>query len=112
MALGLAGRLDFNPETDELKINGKGFKFQPPQAQELPAKGFVSGFEGYQEPEGSQVAIKLKPESQRVRRLEPFPPWDSLDFENLLLLCKARGKCTTESYLPCRLLVKISRLSR
>ena len=100
MALGLAGRLDFNPGTDELKRDGKSFKFQPPQAQELPPGGFVSGFEGYQKPKGSQVAIKLKSESQRVRRLKPFSSWDGLDFENLLLLCKARGKCTTDHISP------------
>src|SRR5262249_39604382 len=43
VAYALAGRLSFNPLTDELKGgDGKGFKLTPPKkAPELPQKGFV-----------------------------------------------------------------------
>ena len=97
MALGLAGRLDFNPETDEL---GRGFKFQPPQAEELPLKGFISYFEGLETPNKEKAVIKIKPGSTRLQQLKPFLPWDDRDFENLFILCKAQGKCTTDHICP------------
>ena len=97
MALGLAGRLDFNPETDELK---RGFKFQAPQAKELPEQGFMSYPEGCQKPGKQKTVIKIKPESERVQKLKPFNPWDGEDFEDLFILCKAQGKCTTDHICP------------
>ena len=100
MALGLAGRLDFNPETDELEKNGEKFLLTPPTAEELPAKGFVVDFEGYQKPEGRKVSVIIKENSERLEMLKPFSPWDGKDFRNLLVLCKARGKCTTDHISP------------
>ena len=61
MALGLAGRLDFNPMVDTLPQN-PSFRFQSPQAPELPSRGFVVDPEGYVSPQGTgtvQVAPKL-----------------------------------------------------
>jgi aconitate hydratase len=42
MALGLAGRLDFNPITDELQTPKGKLKLKAPEAPELPSKGFVA----------------------------------------------------------------------
>ncbi|KAI1293785.1 putative aconitate hydratase, mitochondrial [Halotydeus destructor] len=43
-ALSLAGRLDFNPLTDELTgADGKKFKLTPPTGDELPSRGFDPG---------------------------------------------------------------------
>ncbi|MEZ4873496.1 MAG: hypothetical protein R2827_14900 [Bdellovibrionales bacterium] len=40
MALGVAGRVDFDPNRDEVEgPNGK-FKLAAPEAPELPANGF------------------------------------------------------------------------
>ena len=50
MALGLAGRLDFNPETDELQQGDRKLKFLPPKASELPERSFVIDTEGYVPP--------------------------------------------------------------
>lgn len=100
MALGLAGRLDFNPETDILKREGKRLRFEPGDVPALPKEGFVLNFEGFQKPKGFSEAIKINPKSERVQKLKPFSPWDGRDFENLLLLCKARGKCTTDHICP------------
>ncbi len=100
MALGLSGSLDFNPETDELEKNGKKIKFKSPVAKELPEKPFVVDVEGYVKPEGSKIEVRIKENSERLELLKPFSPWDGKDFENLLILCKARGKCTTDHISP------------
>ena len=50
-ALSLAGRLDFNPLTDELTgSDGKKFKLDAPFGDELPSRGFDPGQDTYQAP--------------------------------------------------------------
>jgi aconitate hydratase len=101
MALGLAGKLDFNPATDELKTpDGKTLKLKAPVAPELPESGFVSDPEGFQAPAGAKVDVKVAPSSERLQILEPFAAWDGKDMENILVLCKAKGKCTTDHISP------------
>jgi aconitate hydratase len=101
MALGLAGRLDFDPRVDEVKMkNGKTFKFKEPKSEELPKQGFVSDPEAYQAPKGKGVEVKVSPTSDRLQLLEPFKPWSGKDLDNLLVLCKAVGKCTTDHISP------------
>lgn len=102
MALGVAGRVDFNPITDELTgADGKTFKLEAPQADELPAKGFVPDPHGYQAPAGRSATVAVSPESKRLQLLDPFAKWDGKDsVEDLLVLCKAKGKCTTDHISP------------
>ena len=100
MAMGLAGRLDFDPQKDTLSSGESTFKFQAPEAKELPDKGFLMDRDGFQPPAGEQVQIKIKDNSQRIQKLLPFSSWDGKDFENLLILCQARGKCTTDHISP------------
>ncbi|XP_064419450.1 aconitate hydratase, mitochondrial [Latimeria chalumnae] len=98
-ALSIAGTLKFNPETDELiGADGKKFRLQPPDADELPAKGFDPGQDTYQHPpkDGSGVQVKVDPKSQRLQLLEPFDHWDGQDLEDLKILVKVKGKCTTD----------------
>ncbi len=102
-ALALAGRLDFDPLSDPLSgPNGEPVYLEPPSAPELPAQGFAPGTAGYIEPpeDGSQVELRVKPDSERLQLLEPFPPWDGNDFERLAVLVKAKGKCTTDHISP------------
>ena len=100
MALGLAGRLDFNPMTDELVgPNGK-IKLQAPQAPELPEKGFMPDTEGYQKPAGAAASVAIAENSPRLQLLKPFTVWNGQDFEGHLLLAKAKGKCTTDHISP------------
>lgn len=50
-ALSIAGRLDFNPLTDELTgTDGKKFKLKEPFGDELPVRGFDPGQDTYQAP--------------------------------------------------------------
>ncbi len=91
----LAGRLDFNPMTDEL---APGVKLRSPEADELPSKGFDAGEAGFIPPaeNGAEVEVIVDPNSERLQLLEPFPAWPGDDFENLPVLLKAVGKCTTD----------------
>ena len=100
LALGLAGRLDFDPERDVLEQNGQKLKLKPPEASVLPERGFVENQEGYVAPKGKGVRVIVKPDSERLSLLKPFEPWDGEDFKNLIVLCKAKGKCTTDHISP------------
>jgi aconitate hydratase len=98
-AMAIAGDLNFNPLTDTL-VNNKGerVKLDPPTGYELPAKGFAVEDAGYQAPaaDGSQVQVKVSPDSKRLQILEPFAAWEGTDLKGLKLLIKAKGKCTTD----------------
>lgn len=99
-ALGLAGRLDFNPMSEEL-VGPKGkVKLNPPVGPELPIKGFVADTEGYQKPAGTSAKVAVSPTSDRLQLLEPFSKWDGKDFVGQLVLAKAKGKCTTDHISP------------
>jgi len=104
IALALGGKLSFNPLKDELTAaDGTKFKLEPPKpAPEVPEEGFVR-------PEGIFVAppansddieVIIDPGSKRLQRLEPFPKWDGKDFEEIPIIVKAKGKCTTDHISP------------
>jgi aconitate hydratase len=99
MAYAIAGTLDFNPLTDEL-VNEKGekVKLDEPEGMVYPPKGFDVEDPLYQAPaeDGSSIEVIVKPDSERLQLLTPFPEWDGKDFEKLHLLIKAKGKCTTD----------------
>ena len=98
-ALAIAGDLNFNPLTDTL-TNDKGeqVKLDPPTGYELPPAGFAVEDAGYQAPaeDGSNVEVKVSPDSKRLQILEPFAAWEGTDLKGLRLLIKAKGKCTTD----------------
>ncbi|CAH1957944.1 unnamed protein product [Acanthoscelides obtectus] len=98
-ALSIAGRLDFNPLTDELTgSDGKKFKLPSPFGDELPSKGFDPGQDTYVAPakDGSNVQINIDTKSDRLQLLEPFDKWDGKDLEDMTILIKVKGKCTTD----------------
>ncbi|MGK7346769.1 MAG: aconitate hydratase [Candidatus Nitrospinota bacterium M3_3B_026] len=103
VAYGLAGTLKFNPLEDEIKADGASFVLNPPPpAPEIPPGGFVMDEEGYIPPadDPGSVSVAVNPESERLHILEPFEPWDGKDFEDLPILLKAKGKCTTDHISP------------
>ena len=98
-ALAIAGSLSFNPETDELENeNGEKVKLDPPYGDELPKNGFDKGEEGFipSVEDGSSVEVIVKEDSERLQLLSAFQPWNGDDYEDLPLLLKAFGKCTTD----------------
>lgn len=101
MAMAVRGDLTFNPIEGEIRSeNGTTFKLQAPKGEELPSKGFVSQMTGCAFPTYEKIEIKVSPNAERIRLLEPFAAWDGKDFTALPLLIKAKGKCTTDHISP------------
>jgi aconitate hydratase len=102
-AYAFTGDLGFDPIHGSVKAaDGKEFRFQPPQGEELPAKGFAKGEEGYVPPadNGETLTVDIPPNSERLQLLRPFPRWDGKDFDRLPLLIKTKGKTTTDHISP------------
>jgi aconitate hydratase len=103
-AFALAGRLSFNPLTDSLTgADGKPFKLESPKsAPEVPAESFARGRSAYIAPpeDGSNIALKVDPNSERLQLLEPWPAWDGNDFVDMPVLIKTKGKTTTDHISP------------
>lgn len=104
-AIALAGDLRFNPLTDTLPgAGGRPVRLTPPQAPELPSKGFAQGMAGYLPPKPLEarrgLPVVILPASERLQRLEPFPAWDGTDFDRLPVLIKVKGQCTTDHISP------------
>lgn len=102
-ALAFAGDLTFNPVSGKIKTaDGKEVTFSPPQADQVPSKGFAKGEEGLITPpkDGSNVKIDIPADSERLQLLQPFPRWNGEDFKNLPVLIKTKGKTTTDHISP------------
>ena len=98
-AMAIAGDLTFNPLTDFLtNEKGEQVKFDAPNGDELPTRGFEVKDSGFQSPavDGSHVVINVSPTSDRLQLLDPFSAWEGNDLSDLKLLIKAKGKCTTD----------------
>ena len=93
-AIALSGRLDFDPTRHSID----GQMLAPPQGSELPDAGFETRFDGFVMPDadGSDTQVVVSPTSKRLQLLTPFAAWDGADYEDLLVLLKAHGKCTTD----------------
>ena len=104
IALALSGSLSFNPMVDQITAeDGSKVKLEPPEpAPEIPAKGFIQVTDVYVPPsaEPDSVNLIINNNSNRLQKLEPFQPWDGNDFDNLPILAKVKGKCTTDHISP------------
>lgn len=76
--------------------------FEPPVADDLPARGFDRGESGFVAPadDPASVDVAVRAGSERLELLSPFPAWPGGDFRGLRVLLKARGKCTTDHISP------------
>lgn len=104
IALALGGKLSFNPLKDTLVApDGSRFKLESPRkAPEVPPNGFKNAKNVYVPPSENpeDVEVIINKNSDRLQKLEPFPEWDGKDFEELPLLIKVKGKCTTDHISP------------
>ena len=100
MALGLAGRLDFNPLTDALETPTGPLKLKAPQAPEFPKNGFMNDFTGCQALQDFDGMVEVAPDSKRLQILDPFAPWNGKDLTDIVILAKVKGKCTTDHISP------------
>lgn len=94
LAYSLTGTFSVNPVRDGVD----GVMLDPPVGEELPALGFEAGDSGFEAAprDHTSVVVEIRPDSERLQRLEPFPAWDGKDLVELPLLMKAAGKCTTD----------------
>ncbi len=102
-AMALTGRLDVDfVRQPIIAPDGTEVLLEAPVADELPSKGYDPGENGFQPPatDPSTVSIVVKPDSERLQLLEPFPAWDGNDYTGLAVLLKASGKCTTDHISP------------
>ena len=75
-ALKLAGRLDFNPLTDELvSPGGEKFKLDPPTGHRLPSKGFDPGQDTYQESPEQCTEAEIHVDPTMVGSLDISGAW-------------------------------------
>jgi aconitate hydratase len=98
-ALVFAGDLTFNPLTDTLiNEDGQEVRFDPPSGVELPPHGFDVKDAGFQAPasEGFKIQVDVDPASDRLQLLTPFEPITPDQVQNMRILLKAQGKCTTD----------------
>ncbi|KAF6524998.1 hypothetical protein HZS61_010793 [Fusarium oxysporum f. sp. conglutinans] len=105
-AFAYAGDLSFNPMHDTIPIDESGsskhFRFTPPVANELP-KSFIAGSDLFQPPvleDTSDYKVAIDEGSDRLELLTPFEPWKPGQAENMEVLIKVSGKCTTDHISP------------
>ncbi len=102
-ALAFSGDLNFDPVNGSINTDdGKTFKFNMPEGEELPAQGFAKGEEGLIEPaeSGDGLEVDLPPTSERLQLLAPFEAWNGRDLTTLPILIKTKGKTTTDHISP------------
>ena len=100
MALSIAGDLKFNPLKDYLiNEDGEKVKLDIPTGEIFPKNGLNienAENENRENIADSKVEIIINKDSNRLQLLKPFPKFNAEDFNNMPLLIKAKGKCTTD----------------
>ena len=102
VAMAISGRLDFNPATDSLQNEvGESVMLDEPNGFTFPPRGFVT--EDLEQSglfiapkENQDVQVVINDDSKRLQKLEPFAKWDGNDYNDMPLLIKTQGKCTTD----------------
>ncbi|KAI7759167.1 hypothetical protein LZL87_013372 [Fusarium oxysporum] len=104
-AFAYAGDLSFNPMHDTIPVDESGtssFRFTPPIANELP-ESFIAGSDLFQPPvleDTSDYKVAIDEGSDRLELLTPFESWKPGQAENMEVLIKVSGKCTTDHISP------------
>lgn len=101
--MAFAGSLTFNPLSDALtRPDGTTFRFSEPTGKSLPTLGYERSEAFYAAPpeDGSHVEVTVAPDSERIQLLRPFEAWNGEDEQELEILIKVKGKCTTDHISP------------
>lgn len=100
IALSIAGDLKFNPLKDYLiNEDGEKVKLDIPTGEIFPKNGLNienAENENRENIANSKVEIIINKDSNRLQLLKSFPKFNAEDFNNMPLLIKAKGKCTTD----------------
>lgn len=96
-AFAIAGDLMFNPKKGLLiNRNGEKVKLDPPKGIELPKAGFAVEDAGFIAPAKGAIKVAVDKNSERLQLLKPFQPIQQEGLQNMRVLIKAKGKCTTD----------------
>ncbi len=96
-AFAIAGDLTFNPMTSTLvNRNGETVKLDPPKGIEMPPNGYAVEDAGYIAPAKGRITVAVAKDSTRLQLLKPFKPITDDQIQNMRVLIKAKGKCTTD----------------
>lgn len=98
-AMAISGSMKFNPLTDTLTNDaGEAVKLAEPHGYELPPLGFDVKDAGFQPPaeDGSGIEVVVSPSSDRLQLLDPFKVITNDQVQNMRILIKTKGKCTTD----------------
>ena len=93
-AIALSGKITFDPAVDFItNKSGEEIKLSIPSKENLPKYSFpkISPKQNSMETE-----INIDENSNRLQLLDAFPKMKSLDFDEMKLLVKTKGKCTTD----------------
>ena len=100
-AMCYSGSTAFNPLTDAITTSsGASFRFSPPRGTSLPSKGFARGDAAFAPSPAvadSTAPVVISPTSDRLAVLEPFAPFPTGELQNLRVLYKIKGQCTTDT---------------
>jgi homoaconitase len=100
-AMSYSGATTFNPMTDSITTpSGTPFKFSPPKGSDLPSAGFAVGNPDFLPTPGvpdATVDVIVDPQSSRLALLDPFPAFPTSELDNLRVLYKVKGQCTTDT---------------
>ncbi|HRK58981.1 MAG TPA: aconitate hydratase, partial [Candidatus Kapabacteria bacterium] len=94
--IGFALTGDLTVDFTKQPING--IALNPPIGTELPQGGFVPDANGFIAPaeDGSAVQVVIAPDSNRLQKLEAFKAPNPEEYNNMPVLIKVKGKCTTD----------------
>lgn len=94
--IGFALTGDLTIDFTKQPVNG--IVLNPPVGTELPQGGFVPDANGFVAPaeDGSAVQVVIAPESNRLQKLEAFKAPNPEEYNNMPVLIKVKGKCTTD----------------
>ncbi len=94
--IGFALTGDLTIDFTKQPING--IMLNPPVGTELPAGGFVPDPDGFVAPaeDGSGIDVHIAPDSNRLQKLEAFKAPQQSEYDNMPVLIKVKGKCTTD----------------
>ncbi len=104
VAYALTGRLDADPIHEGVKFDGNVLKLEAPERRRTAGQGFrcrPRRLCGARRSRRFRTSVVVNPKSERLALLEPFEPVDKMaGYQNLPVLLKARGKCTTDHISP------------
>ena len=100
-AMSYSGSTTFNPLTDTIPTpSGDSFRFSPPTGRPLPSQRFAQGNPSFEPTPGvpnPTSPVIISPSSERLAVLEPFALFPEGELENLRVLYKVKGQCTTDT---------------